>query len=189
MNALTAASGIRWLIDNWWWTLIRGVAAIIFGVLTFIAPFAAITTLTILWGAFALVDGALAIATAYGATSAETSSRWWMALVGVLGILAGIVTFAFPIGTSFGLLLFLAGWLIAGGVLQIVGAIRLRETIDNEWTLGLVGLLYILLGVSFVVYPISGLISVAWMIGAFAIVAGISYVMLSMRLKKLKDHG
>lgn len=188
MNARTTASTIHWLIDNWWFTLIRGIAAIVFGVLTFIAPFITILSLTILWGAFALVDGVLAIMTAYGATKAENSSRWWMAAIGVVAVLAGILTFINPLATSFGLLFFLGAWLIIAGVLQIIGAIRLREVIDNEWTLGLVGLLSILLGISLFVSPGSGLLSVAWLIGGFAIVAGVSYIMLSLRLKKLADR-
>jgi uncharacterized membrane protein HdeD (DUF308 family) len=77
---------------------------------------------------------------------------------------------------------------VVSGVLQIVGAIRLREQIDNEWLLGLVGLLSIVLGISLVAFPGSGLVSVAWMIGTFAIIAGISFIGLSMRLKKLADR-
>ncbi len=189
MNALTTASTLRWMIDNWWVTLIRGIAAIIFGVMTFIWPGITILSLTLLWGAYALVDGVTAIWSAIGAQGAETSSRWWMAAAGIIGVLAGILTFMFPLGTSLGLLIFLAAWLIISGVLQIIGAIRLREVIDNEWTLGLVGLLSVLLGISLVAFPIAGLASVAWLIGGFAIAAGIGYIMLSLRLKKVKDHG
>lgn len=185
MNAVTKATALRWLIDNWWFTLIRGIAAIAFGVMTFVWPGITILSLTILWGAFALVDGVMAIATAYSSTKAESSSRWWMALAGVVGVLAGVLTFVAPLGTSLGLLFFLGAWLIIAGVLQIVGAIRLREVIDNEWTLGLVGLLSLLLGLSLFISPGAGLVSVAWLIGSFAIVAGISYIGLSMRLKKL----
>lgn len=189
MNADTAVSNIRWLIDNWWWTLIRGIAAIAFGVLTFLAPGITIISLTILWGAYAFVDGILALITAFGASNAATSSRWWMGLAGLAGIAAGVLTFIFPPGTAVGLLLFLAAWLVVAGIMQIIGAIRLREVIDNEWTLGLIGLLSVLLGVSLVAFPGSGLLSVAWMIGGFAIAAGVFYIVLAFRLKKLKDHG
>lgn len=188
MNALTEVSNIRWFIENWWFTLVRGIASIAFGVLTFIWPGITILSLTILWGAFALVDGVMAIATAYRSTSAPSSSRWWLALAGVVGVLAGLLTFIFPLGTSLGLLVFLAAWLIIAGVLQIVGAIRLRAVIDNEWWLGLIGALYILLGLSLVAFPGAGLVSVAWLIGAFAIAAGISFIGLSLRLKKIADR-
>lgn len=188
MNARTTAAAINWMIDNWWVTLVRGIIAILFGVLTFIWPGITILSLAILWGAYALVDGVMALVTAFKSGNAETSSRWWMALAGLVGVLAGVLTFMFPLGTALGLLIFLAAWLVVGGVLQIVGAIRLREVIDNEWLLGFVGLLSILLGFSLVAFPIAGLASVAWMIGAFAIVAGVSYIMLSFRLKKLADR-
>lgn len=188
MTSRDTVSALHWMIENWWFTLIRGIMAILFGVLTFIWPGITIISLAILWGAFALVDGVMALATAWRATSAQSSSRWWMGLAGVIGVLAGLLTFLFPLGTALGLLIFLATWLIVGGVLQIIGAIRLREVIDNEWGLGLIGLLSILLGITLVVFPIAGLASVAWMIGAFAIVAGVSYIMLSLRLKKLADR-
>lgn len=188
MNARAEVSALNWLIENWWFTLIRGIAAIAFGVMTFLWPGITILSLTILWGAFALVDGVMAIATAYSATKAENSSRWWMAAIGVVGILAGILTFINPLATSLGLLFFLAAWLIISGVLQIVGAVRLRAVIDNEWTLGLVGLLSIVLGLSLVIAPGPGLLSVAWLIGGFAIVAGVSYILLSLRLKKVAER-
>jgi uncharacterized membrane protein HdeD (DUF308 family) len=188
MNASAELSNIRWFIDNWWLTLIRGIVAILFGVMTFIWPGITILSLTILWGAYALVDGVMAIVTAFSSSGAQTSSRWWLGLAGLVGIAAGVLTFLFPIGTSLGLLIFLAAWLVVAGVMQIIGAIRLRKVIDNEWLLGLVGALSILLGISLVAFPGSGLVSVAWMVGTFAIIAGISYIGLSMRLKKLANR-
>lgn len=188
MNALAEVTTIRWLIENWWFTLLRGIVAILFGIMTFVWPGITILSLTILWGAFALVDGVMAIATAFSSTSAETSSRWWMALAGVVGVAAGILTFLFPLGTSLGLLIFLAAWLVVAGFLQIIGAIQLRKVIDNEWLLGLVGALYVILGVSLVAFPVSGLLSVAWMVGLFAIAAGIGYISLSLRLKKIAER-
>lgn len=188
MNARAELSTIHWFIENWWFTLLRGILSILFGIMTFIWPGLTILSLTILWGAFALVDGVMALTTAYKSTSAPSSNRWWLALAGVVGVLAGLLTFLFPLGTSLGLLIFLAAWLVVAGVLQIIGAIRLREQIDNEWLLGLVGLLSVLLGISLVAFPGSGLVSVAWLIGAFAIIAGVSFIGLAMRLKKLADR-
>ncbi len=188
MNARTELSNIHWFIENWWFTLLRGILSILFGIMTFVWPGLTVISLTILWGAYALVDGVMAIVTAFRSSSAATSSRWWLGLAGVVGVLAGLLTFVFPLGTSLGLLIFLSAWLVVSGVLQIVGAIRLREQIDNEWLLGLVGLLSIVLGISLVAFPGSGLVSVAWMIGTFAIIAGISFIGLSMRLKKLADR-
>ena len=99
------------LARNWWLILLRGVCAIIFGVLTILWPGLTLFTLILLYGVFALFDGGLAIGAAImGGTPAP---RWWLALVGVLGIVAGAVTLAWPGLTGLVLLFFIAGWAIA----------------------------------------------------------------------------
>ena len=100
-------------------------------------------TLVLLYGAYALVDGVLAILAAI--TGDAPAPRWWLAIVGLLGILVGILTLAWPGITALVLLLFIAGWAIAPGILQIVGAVRLRKEIDNEWLLFASGVLSVIL--------------------------------------------
>lgn len=180
-------SEIAWLIDNWWLVLLRGIAAMLFGVLTFLWPSLSLLSIVLLWGAFALVDGIFAIATAFITKRPDAGSRWWMGLVGLLGVAAGLLTFFAPAITAFGLLLYFSVWLIATGLLQIIGAIRLRKLIDNEWMLALSGLACVILGALLIGYPLTGLLSVVWMIGIFALVVGIFYIGLSLRLKKAKD--
>jgi uncharacterized membrane protein HdeD (DUF308 family) len=131
------------LARNWWLLLLRGIAAIIFGVLTFVWPGITLLTLVLLYGAYALVDGVLAILAAI--TGDAPATRWWLAIVWLLGILVGILTFAWPGITALVLLLFIAGWAIAPGILQIVGAVRLRKEIDNEWLLIASGVLSVIL--------------------------------------------
>ncbi|MGC4250564.1 MAG: HdeD family acid-resistance protein [Sphingobium sp.] len=180
-------SDIAWLTDNWWLVLLRGIAAILFGILTFLWPALSLLSIVLLWGAFALVDGIFAIATAFLTKRPDAGSRWWMGLVGLLGVAAGLLTFFAPAVTAFGLLTFFAAWLIATGILQIVGAIRLRKAIDNEWMLALSGLASVILGALLIGYPLAGLVTVAWMIGIFALAVGIFYIGLSLRLKKVKN--
>ena len=123
----------------------RGICAILFGVLTFVWPGITLLTLVLLYGAYALADGVLTIAEAV--MGGAPAPRWWLALVGLLGIAVGILTFAWPGITALVLLLlFIAGWAIATGVLQIVGAIRLRKEIDNEWLLIASGVLSVIFG-------------------------------------------
>jgi uncharacterized membrane protein HdeD (DUF308 family) len=169
------------LCKNWWLILLRGIAAIVFGVLTFIWPGITLLTLVLFYGAFALVDGVLAIAAAVmGGTPAP---RWWLAIIGLLGIAVGILTFAWPGVTALVLLLFIAGWAIATGVLQIVGAIKLRKEIDNEWLLIAGGALSVLFGLILVVQPGTGALTLLYVIGAYAILYGILLVFLSLRLR------
>ena len=110
--------------------------------------------------------------------------RWWLALVGILGILAGVVTLFWPGMTAIVLLIFIAAWAIASGVMQIVGAIRLRKEIDDEWLLIASGVLSVLFGLVLLARPGLGALSMIFVIGAFAIVYGILEVMFSLRLRR-----
>jgi uncharacterized membrane protein HdeD (DUF308 family) len=169
------------LAKNWWLLLLRGIAAIVFGVLTFVWPGITLLTLVLLYGAFALVDGVLAIAAAI--MGGAPAPRWWLAIVGVLGIGAGILTFVWPGITALVLLLFIAGWAIATGVFQIIGAIRLRKEIDNEWLLVASGVLSVIFGLILAVQPRTGALALLFVIGAYAIIYGVMLVWFSLRLR------
>jgi uncharacterized membrane protein HdeD (DUF308 family) len=170
------------LARNWWLILLRGICAIIFGVLTLMWPGLSLLTLVLLYGIFALFDGGLAIGAAImGGTPAP---RWWLALAGVLGIAAGAITLMWPGITGLVLLFFIAGWAIAAGVFEIVGAIRLRKEIEGEWWLIATGILSVLFGVLILMFPRAGALGIAFAIGWFAIVYGALLIGFSWRLKK-----
>jgi uncharacterized membrane protein HdeD (DUF308 family) len=169
------------LCRNWWLLLLRGIVAIVFGVLTFAWPGITLLTLVLFYGAFALVDGVLAIAAAV--MGGAPAPRWWLAIVGLLGIAVGILTFAWPGVTALILLLFIAGWAIATGTLQIVGAIALRKEIDNEWLLIASGALSVLFGLILVAQPQTGALALLFIIGAYAILYGILLVFFALRLR------
>ena len=170
------------LAKNWWLLLLRGIAAIVFGLLAFAWPGLTLLTLILFYGAFALVDGVLAIVAAI--TGGAPGARWWLAIVGLLGIAAGLLTFLMPGLTALVLLLFIAGWAIATGVLQIIGAIKLRKEIDNEWFLILSGIVSVLFGVAMMLAPGAGALALVWVIGAYSVVAGVLLVALAFRLRK-----
>ena len=170
------------LAKNWWLLLLRGIAAIIFGLLAFAWPGLTLLTLILFYGAFALVDGVLAIAAAI--TGGVPGSRWWLAIVGLLGIAAGLLTFLTPGLTALVLLFFIAGWAIVTGVFEIIGAIKLRKEIDNEWLLILGGIISVLFGVGVMLAPGAGALALVWIIGAYSVVMGVIFVALAFRLKK-----
>ena len=170
------------LAKNWWLLLLRGIAAIIFGLLAFAWPGLTLVTLILFYGAFVLVDGVLAVIAAI--TGGVPGSRWWLAIIGLLGIAAGLVTFMMPGLTAVLLLLFIAGWAIATGVFQIIGAIKLRKEIDNEWLLILGGIISVLFGVSMMLAPGAGALALVWVIGAYSVVIGTIFVALALRLRK-----
>jgi uncharacterized membrane protein HdeD (DUF308 family) len=172
------------LAGNWWLLLLRGVAAIAFGVLAFVWPGITLLTLVIFYGAYAIVDGIFALWAAIGGKGGDARARWWLALVGVLGIVAGIVTFAWPGITALVLLYFIAFWAIATGIFQIVGAIRLRKEIEGEWWLVLAGALSVLFGLILLVRPGEGALAVVWLIATYAVLVGILHLALAFRLRR-----
>lgn len=171
------------LARNWWLILLRGACAVIFGFLTFVWPGLTLVTLVLLYGAFSMLDGVFSIVAALKGGS--PMPRWWLALVGLLGIGVGIITLAWPQITGFVLLMFIAAWAIASGVLQIIGAIKLRSEIEGEWLLIASGVLAIIFGLMVVAFPGAGALSLAIVIGSFAVVYGILLIGFSLRLKKM----
>src|SRR5688572_7968065 len=129
--------GLHALAKNWWLLLLRGIAGIIFGVLAFIWPGITLLTLVIFYGAYALIDGVFAIMAAV--RGGEAQSRWWLILIGILGIAAGLLAFLWPGITALVLALLIGAWSLIHGNFEIVGAIRIRKEIDNEWWLILSG--------------------------------------------------
>jgi uncharacterized membrane protein HdeD (DUF308 family) len=177
---------LRALAENWWLLLLRGIAAVAFGILAFIWPGLTLLTLIFFWGAYAIVDGGLALWAAASGKGGEMAPRWWLAIVGIAGILAGLLAFIWPGVTALVLLVFIACWAIVTGVLQIWGAIRLRKEIEGEWLLILSGALSIVFGVVLLVSPGAGALAVVWLIGWFAILVGGIYIALAFRLKAYK---
>ena len=168
---------IRTLAQHWWVLLLRGLLAIVFGLLTFANPGITIAVLVLFWGAYALVDGIFEVI-------AGIRAKWGsLILLGILGIAAGIVTFMWPGITAIVLLYIIAFWAIVAGVMQIAAAIRLRKEIEGEWLWILSGVCTVILGGLLIAKPGAGAISVAWLIASFAVAWGILLVMLSFRLK------
>jgi len=173
---------VHGLAKNWWMLLLRGIAAVIFGVLALAWPGLTLLTLILVYGAFTLIDGVLAIIAAI--TGGAPAPRWWLAVFGLLGIATGLLMFTMPGLTGLVLLYFIAGWAIATGVFQIVGAINLRKEIDNEWFLILGGIVSVLFGVGVMMAPGAGALALLWVIGIYAVFIGVMFIALAFRLKK-----
>ena len=167
----------------WWLVLLRGIAGIVFGVLAFMWPGLTLITLVLFYGAYALVDGVIALTTAFTG-GAKPVPTWWLVVVGLLGIMAGLVTFMWPGITALVLIYFIGGWAIAHGIFEIVGAIKLRKEIDNEWWLILAGALSVIFGLVVLLAPGAGALGLIWAIAAYSIVFGVLLVGLSLRLRK-----
>jgi uncharacterized membrane protein HdeD (DUF308 family) len=172
------------LARNWWALALRGLFAVLFGIVAFALPGSTLGALVLLYGAYALVDGIFAIAAAVAGR--DEGLPWWaMLLEGVVGIAVGVITFAWPGITALVLLYLIAAWAFVTGALEIAAAIRLRKEIRGEWLLALSGVLSVLFGVILVVNPGAGALAVVWLIGAYAIAFGVVLLVLGFRLRSL----
>jgi uncharacterized membrane protein HdeD (DUF308 family) len=172
------------LAENWWAVVLRGVAGILFGVITVLAPGISLAALVMLFGAYAFVDGVLAIASAIRRRG--TRARWGLLLFeGVAGVAVGVATLLWPGVTALALLYLIAAWALLTGVLEIAAAIALRKEIEGEWMLVLSGILSVGLGVMLAAFPGPGALAVVVWIGAYAFVFGALLVALGFRLRSL----
>lgn len=168
----------------------RGIISILFAIVAFTNPTLAFEVLILVLGVFLLVDGATAVV--LGLRMRGHDDDWWTILLeGALGVGLGVVALVNPELTAAGLLLILALWLLVTGVFEIGTAIKLRKEIDNEWLLGLAGVVSIALGVVMIVNPTLGKISIMWWLGFYAAAFGFLLLGLGLRMwrvhKRLKD--
>ena len=170
---------------DWWVFGIRGIAAIAFGILAFIWPERTLAVLVILFGAYVLVDGvALLVALVRGDAVARRHG-WAVAIMGVLGIVAGVATFMWPGLTALSLLYVVAFWAITTGVFQVIAAIALRRELEGEIWMALGGVATIVFGALLIAAPGAGLLSLVWLVGVWSVVFGISSLGLAHRLRKI----
>ena len=170
---------------NWWLLALRGLVAVLFGVLAFMWPGATLITLVWLFGAFALVNGILSLVLA-AKTPKGYPKVGSLIFGGLLGILAGLLAFVMPGITALGLLILIAAWAIVTGIMELVAAVRLRKIINNEWLLVLAGIASVVFGVILLFQPAAGALALIWLIGAWAFVFGILLMILAFRMRNWK---
>jgi uncharacterized membrane protein HdeD (DUF308 family) len=187
---LRGADAVQGLASKWWLLLGRGVAALGFAVLAFAWPGITLRVLVGLFGAFALLDGVIALG--IGSTVALLDRRSWpWFVVGMAGIVAGVSAFLEPDAVALTLVAVIAAWAIVTGVAEIVLAVELRKTIDGEWALGLAGIVSVLFGICLAMLaaqPGVGALTLVWVIASYALVEGTTLVVLAFRLRGLSSH-
>src|SRR5262245_9196627 len=170
------------LARNWGWVALRGVIAILFGLLTIVRPGITLKALILLFGAFAIADGSFRLFSAFA--NRHDQPKWGaLALGGLLGIIAGLAALIMPGITGLVLLYVIAVWTIVTGAAEIAVAIELRKVITGEWGLVLAGVLSILFGGFLIARPAAGALALAFWIGIYAVGLGIMLVVLSFRLR------
>jgi uncharacterized membrane protein HdeD (DUF308 family) len=149
---------------------LRGVAAIVFGIATLAWPDVTLWALVVLWGAYALFDGSVALTSAI--TDRYLLHRGWVAAVGISGIVAGVMTFVWPGITTLALLVVIAFWSLVNGFSLIAIAVSERKRLTGEWVMALTGIMAVLFGVVLMITPGAGALAITWAIGWWACLSG-----------------
>jgi uncharacterized membrane protein HdeD (DUF308 family) len=168
----------------WGVLVIRGIVAIIIGLVAILWPEVTLMGLVKLLGVYAFVSGIFT-----GLVGAIWPPGWGvrrlMILQGVLGTVIGVVPLIWPETAALVLLYVIAAWAIVSGVLELAAAIRLRRVISGEWTLIVGGILLVIFGVLLAVWPKEGLIALVWIFGVFAVVFGVLQLVLAYRVRRM----
>ena len=162
--------------------IIRGVLGVIVGVLAIAWPGITLAALVILFGAYAFLDGIINLTLGFAGVQGRGRS-WPRVLLGIAGIGAGVLTIVVPHLTLVVLILYIAVWAIVRGIVELVAAVRLRHVIAGEWLLAFSGILSILFGLLVFVFPRTGALTIAWMLGLYAFAAGLLLIALGLRLR------
>jgi uncharacterized membrane protein HdeD (DUF308 family) len=170
------------LLHAWWMLALRGVIAIVFGALALMWPGLTLLALIILFAAYAMAGGVVWV---IGAVRHRRTDRyWWIPLLfGLLSIGAGVIALVYPTLTALALVLLMGANAVVSGVIDIVLAIRLRRHIPNEFLLVLVGVVSLAFGIMVLMFPAGGALALVWLVSAYAILAGVLFVALSLRVR------
>src|SRR6266446_267303 len=175
---------IETLKRHWWVPVIRGIAAIVFGVIAFAYPGLTVAMLVLFFGAWVLIDGVFRIAGAIGGRASDP--EWGFHLViGIIGIIIGFLTFHAPQITALAVIIYIAAWALMIGATEIATAIKLRREIKGEWFLILMGLLSIAFAALLLWNPLAGAAALIWIIAWYAVIFGVLGIFLGFRLRSL----
>jgi len=178
-------SGVHYVASYWWTWILRGVIAFLFGLAIFTRPVVSTSVLVLLFGAFALAGGMLALIA--GLSTIGQGKYWWAIIIeGFIGIAIGFLTFFIPGITALALLVVIAIWAILTGVFAIIGAISGDTESKHRWLQGFSGLISIILGLILLASPAVGILAVVWVLGIYAMIYGISQIVEGIRLNRLE---
>ena len=173
---------------NWRVLALRGLVALLFGLVILFWPGLVLAVLSLLFGVYVLVDGGIVLVPALR-TSDRGARRWLPLAEGTVGVISGLVALLWPAMTPRGLLYVIAGWAFVTGILKITTAIALRSEVENAWLLAGSGGLSVLFGVILAALAGSEVPALAPFIGVFAIVVGLSLIVFAFRTRDRQRNG
>lgn len=173
---------------NWWLLALRGLAAIVFGVIAFWSPAAAMLAVALIFAAYSAVDGVLNLMLAVSGMR-QKRGRWgWVLLNGLFGIAVAVAVLLWPGLTVLAFVYIFAAWALVSGVLLIAAAIKLKKT-HGRWLMVAGGLLSVVCGVLLFLAPLMGAVVLGWWLGAYTLALGVALVALALRLRTRRDAG
>lgn len=172
---------LQLLAKNWWALELRGLLTVAFGLLALFLPGITLAALVLVFGIYALAEGVVLLIMSFN----RRNEHWWITLLqGLVGISAGVITLVWPGITAIALLAIIAFWALITGILEIVGAIRLRKEIRGEWMLILSGILSLVFAFLLIANPAAGALAIVWLIGVYAVVFGVLLMALGIRVRR-----
>ncbi len=168
---------------GWWAFLIGGIALVVFGVLALVWPMATLLVLALFFAASILIDGVFTVVGALRAR--DSANNWWLwLLLGILGVVAGAIGLLAPAAAAAVMVVLLAAYSIATGILMIWMGVKLRKEITGEWLLILAGVVSVIFGALIMWQPVAGLLGLVWAIGIWAILVGVLKIALAFRARR-----
>ena len=166
----------------WWLLILRGVVAILFGIMALISVEFTLLFLVYLFGAYVLLDGIMAIIVSL--QERRSSSAWIVVfLIGIVGIVIGVLSFIHPGNVALVIFYLIAAWLIIAGFFGVISALLRARGV--EWLSIIGGILSIIVGIIFFLHPTSSILSIVWLLGLFALVYGIIQIIKAFQVKSL----
>ena len=175
------------LAKNWWMLTVRGVLAVLFGLMAIFWPSITLAALLLFFALFMIADGVITIIASFYAAYKQTS--WWpLILEGIVYLIIGGAVLSSPGMSTVVLLYFLAAWAIVAGIFRFFGAIALRREIQGEWLLALHGVISFIFGLFLIAYPAAGILTIVILVGLYAIIQGILTIVFSYELRQFYEE-
>jgi uncharacterized membrane protein HdeD (DUF308 family) len=169
------------LADNWWAVALRGLFAILFGIIAFAMPGAAMLALALIFGAYSIADGIFNIVLAV--RGARQHERWGPLLVnGLLGILIGVIAAIWPGITVLAFVFMVGAWALLSGGLTFGAALGMKIS-HGRWWLVFGAIISMIYGLLLFASPLIGALVLTWWVGAYALVFGVTLIVLAFRLR------
>ncbi len=184
----TLSNTAREVLDLWWWWIVKGILAVVFGVAAWVWPELTLTTLIWILGAYIVADGIMDLIGVFTFKDLSWGRRILIALWGVAQIIGGIVIWFAPGIGALTLMVILGVWSLAVGIFLVVSAFTSDGHLMNPWIQAILGVLGAIVGIYLVIEPGKGALASVWVLGVLAIVYGIGQIFAGFQMRSLRSQ-